>query len=261
MKTAVHFDGKTYQANLNKPLDVSLSLSDSHQNPIAWYLEKPVIEPVRMGDWVGKVSLGQSSTNFNNISFNPHGHGTHTECLGHITRDFYSVNQWLKQCFFVARLVSIQPQPQHPDQVVTLTQLQERLPLPLPEAILIRTLPNDLDKRSRKYSNSNPPYLHADAAHWLVQNGVMHLLVDLPSVDREQDQGALLAHKAFWNLRDVNQVNTDARFEATITELIYVPDSISDGLYLLNLQMASFENDAAPSRPVLFTLDLQPDVY
>jgi kynurenine formamidase len=47
-----------------------------------------------------------SSTNFNTIQFNSH-HGTHTECLGHITRDFYSINQALKQFFFMAELVSV----------------------------------------------------------------------------------------------------------------------------------------------------------
>jgi hypothetical protein len=31
----------------------------------------------------------------------------HTECLGHITRDFYSINQALKQFFFMAELVSV----------------------------------------------------------------------------------------------------------------------------------------------------------
>jgi hypothetical protein len=37
------------------------------------------------GDFIGKGLLQGSSTNFNNIYFNPHGHGTHTECVGHIT--------------------------------------------------------------------------------------------------------------------------------------------------------------------------------
>jgi hypothetical protein len=38
---------------------------------IAWYVEKPEIEPVRFGEWVGKVSSGMSSTNFNNILLIP----------------------------------------------------------------------------------------------------------------------------------------------------------------------------------------------
>ena len=98
--------------DLSKPLDISIPLSNTEEKPIAWYLEKPEINPVVVGDWIGKVSEGKSSTNFNNIFFNPHGHGTHTECLGHITRDFYSINQCLKQFFFTAELVSVQPEVQ-----------------------------------------------------------------------------------------------------------------------------------------------------
>ena len=78
--------------DLSKPIDISIPLTNNDENPIAWYIEKPIIEPVKVGDWTGKVSEG-ASTNFNNIFFNPHGHGTHTECLGHITRDFYSINK------------------------------------------------------------------------------------------------------------------------------------------------------------------------
>ena len=61
-----------------------------------------------------------------------------------------------------------------------------------------------------------------------------------------------MAHKAFWNVKDINNLNSDARLEATITEMIFVADEIKDGSYLLNLQIASFENDASPSKPVLY---------
>nr|MDQ3322374.1 hypothetical protein [Acidobacteriota bacterium] len=40
----------------------------------------------------------------------------------------------------------------------------------------------------------------------------------------------------------------------TITEMIFAPDSISDGAYLVNLQIAPFIADAAPSRPILFKI-------
>jgi arylformamidase len=74
------------------------------------------------------------------------------------------------------------------------------------------------------------------------------LLVDTPSVDKENDNGELLAHKAFWNI--VGQT----RMDATITELIYVPNSVKDGKYILNILIAPFENDASPSKPILYKL-------
>jgi hypothetical protein len=54
-----------FQIDLSKPIDISIPLSSTDANPIAWYIEKPEIKPVKFGDWVGKVSKG-SSTNFNN---------------------------------------------------------------------------------------------------------------------------------------------------------------------------------------------------
>lgn len=246
-----------FTIDLSKPIDISIPLSNSDQNPIAWYIEKPQIEPVVFGQWIGKVSEG-SSTNFNNIFFNPHGHGTHTECLGHITREFYSINQCLKQFFFTAQLISIKPEKIEDDRVITKSQIQKVMDcsasLAKTEALIIRTLPNQESKKSTHYSHTNPPYLSQDAAMFLRESGIQHLLIDLPSVDREEDEGKLLAHKAFWNVKDVNNLNDDARLNCTITEMIFVTDNIPDGSYILNLQIASFENDASPSKPILYSI-------
>jgi kynurenine formamidase len=245
-----------FKIDLSKPIDISIPITNTDENPIAWYIEQPVIEPVVFGDWIGSIKEG-ASTNFNTITFNPHGHGTHTECLGHITRAFYSINQSLKQFFFLAELVSIVPEIQGEDWVITKDQIKSVLSsLTLlntdPEALIIRTLPNFKIKKSLKYSNTNPPYLAEDAALFIRESGIKHLLIDLPSVDKEHDEGKLLAHKAFWNVKDVNNLNADARLDCTITEMIYVADEVEDGIYLLNLQIASFENDASPSKPILY---------
>ena len=254
MKAILTSKDQTFKIDFSKPIDISITLTNTDENPIAWYIEKPEIEPVRFGDWIGKVSEGSSSTNFNNIFFNPHGHGTHTECLGHITKEFYSINDTLKTFFFTAELVSVIPEIQDEDLVITKDQIEKALQGKSPEAIVIRTLPNLNEKLSKKYSNTNPPYLDENVAIFLRESGVKHLLIDLPSVDKEKDEGKLLAHKAFWNVKNVNILNEDARLDATITELIYVKDEILDGSYLLNLQIASFENDASPSKPVLYEI-------
>jgi kynurenine formamidase len=243
-----------FQIDLSKPLDISIPLTNTDANPIAWYIEKPQIEPVKFGDWIGKVSEG-SSTNFNNIFFNPHGHGTHTECLGHITREFYSINQCLKQFFFTAELISVEPMKMNNDLVISKESISNALDVTKNiEALIIRTLPNTENKKHKNYSKTNPPYLAEATAIFIREIGIKHLLIDLPSVDREEDEGKLLAHKAFWNVKDVNNLNTDARLDCTITEMIFVDDTIQDGSYVLNLQMASFENDASPSKPILYSV-------
>jgi kynurenine formamidase len=242
-----------FQIDLSKPIDISIPLTNTDENPIAWYLEKPEIEPVKLDNWTGKVSEG-GSTNFNNIFFNPHAHGTHTECLGHITRDFYSINDCLKQFFFIAELISFEPETVGKDLVITKNQIEFALNGKTPEALIIRTLPNLETKKHKKYSHTNPPYLHEEASVFIRESGIKQLLIDLPSVDREEDGGKLLAHKAFWNVKNTQNLNPDARLDCTITEMIFVSDNVLDGSYLLNLQIASFVNDASPSKPILYKI-------
>jgi len=169
--------------------------------------------------------------------------------VGHITKDFLSVNQQLKQFFFLAEVITIAPEKYQDDFVISRKQLQYALGNKKREALVVRTLPNLKDKMSRQYSNTNPPYFLEQAAQFLVDKGIRHLLVDLPSVDKEKDSGALLAHKAFWG------VPNKLRKKATITEFIFVPNSVKDGKYYLNIQLAPFENDASPSRPILYTIE------
>jgi kynurenine formamidase len=165
----------------------------------------------------------------------------------------------LKQFLFLAELISVLPELQGEDLVITLDSISTALDLTLKlgvpkEALIIRTLPNFKIKKSLKYSNTNPPYLNEEAARFIREIGIQHLLIDLPSVDKEEDGGKLLAHKAFWNVKDVNNLNADARLNCTITEMIFVDEEVKDGSYLLNLQIASFENDASPSKPILYDI-------
>jgi arylformamidase len=246
MKISITHRDIQYSADLSAPIDISIPFEAGDGHVIAWYQGPVQMEPVRMGDWVGAVKEG-AGVNFNNIFFNPHAHGTHTETVGHISPHVESINTHFKEYFCFANLISVQPERKGEDGVITLDQLKSACPSPS-DAIIIRTLPNDKNKLSRNYSNTNPPYLEEAAATWLHEQGVRHLMIDLPSVDREEDGGKLLAHHAFWNYPNAT------RMEATITELVYVDDKINDGLYFMNLQVAPFVNDAAPSRPLLFEL-------
>jgi kynurenine formamidase len=244
---SIQYNSEIYQIDLSLPLDISIPLRASKSNVNAWYLDAPKIDPVKFGDWVGNVEAG-ADVNFNNIMFNPHAHGTHTECVGHITKKVHSINENLKQFFFFAEVVTIPPEKVKGDFVISKKLLQFALGNKKRDAIIIRTMPNTKEKLSKQYSNTNPTYLLEDAAIYLKETGVKHLLIDVPSVDKEKDGGKLLAHNAFWNTKG------KLRLDATITELIFVPNSIEDGTYFLNLQIAPFENDATPSKPVLYKI-------
>ncbi|RSC95839.1 cyclase family protein [Tenacibaculum singaporense] len=248
MIATIEYNSRKYKIDLSKPLDISIAIDTSKESVNAWYLDDPKIFPVSDGNWIGSVQQG-ADVNFNNIQFNPHSHITHTECVGHITEEVYSVNKELSKYFFLAEVVTIAPeQLKNKDFVISKKQLQNVLGNKKRDAIVIRTLPNLSDKKSMRYSNTNPTYLLEEGAIYLKEKGIEHLLIDLPSVDKEKDEGKLLAHNAFWNTQG------EIRMQATITEFIYVSNKIKDGTYFLNLMVAPFENDATPSKPTLYEI-------
>jgi kynurenine formamidase len=148
----------------------------------------------------------------------------------------------------LAEVITVAPENLNDDFVISKKQIQTALGNKKRDAIVLRTLPNTKDKLSRQYSNTNPTYLLEEAAIFLKEKGIKHLLIDLPSVDKEKDGGKLLAHNAFWN------TNGKLRMYATITEFIFVQNKVKDGTYMLNLQIAPFENDASPSKPILYKI-------
>jgi hypothetical protein len=130
----------------------------------------------------------------------------------------------------------------------------EELPFE-PRALVIRTVPNGPDKRTCDYTDMTPPYLTREAAQYLIERGIEHLVVDLPSIDRAHDEGRLTAHRLFFGLPPGDSALAHAaRPQCTITELAYVADDSADGPYLLQLQTPAINGDAVPSRPLLYRL-------
>jgi len=248
MKTTILYHNKNYVIDLDAEIDISLPIQQSEDAASAWYCPPSEISPVMTEHFVGSVRKG-GSVNFNNISFNPHGNGTHTECVGHISKEFYSINQLLKRSFFLAQLITIEPKTIEADQIITLEQLKSVLNTTENiEALVVRTVPNLEAKKRKQYTNTNPPFVEAKAMNWLYQQGIRHFLIDTPSVDKEADDGVLAAHHAYWNYPE------NPRLDATITELVYISNAVADDLYFLNLQTAAFENDATPSKPILYLI-------
>jgi len=249
VKARISFKNKIFKVDLDNPLDISIAF-DAASSLSAYGCGPVEISPVVSGKFKGDVKQG-GSVNFKDIRFNPHGNGTHTECVGHITREAQSVNQSFSKHFFFALLITVKPDLMaNGDRVILPAAFKELFMANEGiEAVIVRTIPNKKDKLAANYAGSNPPYFHHEVLSYLAAAGVNHFLTDLPSVDRESDGGMLLAHKAFWGLPDRCAENK------TITELIFVPDSVADGFYLLNLQTAPFENDATPSRPTLYHIE------
>lgn len=256
MKAHFTINNITYTADLLAPIDLSIPLSPA--GPRAWYVNRMNIRPVMNDQFIGSIKEG-GSVNFREIEFNPHGHGTHTESMEHVLDVNVPVGTLLEKYFFSALLISIFPE--HPTKESTyrkkddlLITLEQLLPyeqaLQHHEALIVRTLPNISEKKIKNYSDTNFCYFESEALDYLAEMNIEHLLVDLPSVDREHDGGLLEGHKCFWKNGAVDRIS------ATITEFIFVEDFVKDGSYLLELQVAPFHNDASPSRPVIYPIQL-----
>ncbi len=238
-------------------IDISIPIRFNGAQPNAFGVDAATSKPI------GDTREG-SSVNFEQYKFIPHCNGTHTECVGHITDERISVLDCLKDVMISAVLVSVEPDNVDGELLITTERLRGVVTPEEPAfageaahapALIVRTLPNDDSKLTRRYGEDYiPPYFTADAMEFIVACGFKHLLVDMPSIDRMFDEGKLVNHRIFWNVEPGSrEINPATRMESTVTELIYVPDEVADGEYLLNLQIAPFVSDAAPSRPVLFT--------
>ncbi len=237
------------QADLSRPIDIALAVREGTDTVNCFQALPFEQEPIVAGDFVGDVAQG-GPVNFRRAHLTPHGNGTHTECVGHISPSFERVHDLWDRYHFTAQLVTLWPQ-RRPDgeRVLRRAQIEEVFDSDFrPEAFVLRTMPNGDFKRHTNWSGTNPPWLEHEAAAFLAERNVQHLLLDLPSVDREEDGGKLLAHRAFWRYPEAT------RHRATITELIYVPEAVPDGRYLLELQVPPIALDAVPSRPVLYPL-------
>jgi len=244
---------KDCKADLNQPIDLSIT-SKVKNSFKAWYCKEVVHKVIEEGDFIGSVKKG-GSVNFKEITINPHGNMTHTESVAHICEELVPINKQLPKFHFLGQVITVNPcqikeTTGHKiagDFCVELSQLENRIDNNA-EALIIRTQQDYSSLQTKNYSNTNWPYICPKAASYIRNIGVKHLLIDQPSVDKELDGGKLLAHKAFWDYP--NEIDK----ERTITELIGVPVQLTDGLYLLNLSLANIENDASPSRPIIYKL-------
>ena len=260
---------RTFAFDLAKPLDISVPLTFNENQPNSYDVPKASARAYRDGNFIGDVREG-GSCNFDEIKLIPHCNGTHTECIGHISEQRIALPSVLKRSFFRASVITITPEDglasgekynpvfEKGDQVISkkgLVSALKNVDSDFTEALVIRTTPNSSDKKKRRYSKRPAPFFSHDAMQFVVEYGVEHLIIDLPSVDRAFDGGLLSAHRIFWGIPIGQSVIPQENISnKTITEFAFIPDSIPDNRYMIDLQVAPFHIDAAPSRPTLYEL-------
>jgi kynurenine formamidase len=315
MLASVQSRGVRFDCDLSAPTDCSICVvpdrlltdqpdptSPRLASVAAWNTPLPSQKPLQFDRYILDTRQG-GSCNANFLHFSPHTAGTHTECIGHITDERFTISHAQpSNTMHLCMVLSVQPvrlgdsgeqyAPGQPDDlVISQAALQLAIDQALgtadeasrsvfltafSEALVIRTLPNEESKRTFDYSGTNPVYFTENATRLARALGVKRLICDLPSIDRSDDQGLLLAHRAFWNLSAADKFPGANAPTSTVTgtscirrhdiprkyltlswcftEFAFIPNSVAAGLYLLSLQIAPIELDAAPSRPILFSI-------
>lgn len=266
-------EGRRLNADFAQPLSIAIPLDFNGPQPSFYNAPAATARPWRESGFVGDTRAG-GSCNCEQLTIVPHCNGTHTECVGHVTDDRVAIADRLRGGIVLALLVSLHPvaasatgedsdpPPAATDLLLTAESLESAFaahPGPTPRALVLRTLPCMATRLTQAYRGGAPaPYLSRQAAAWIVGRGIEHLVLDLPSADRADDQGRLTAHRLFFGLpAGGRQLRDAARPQASITELAWVAPTIRDGWYLLDLQIPAFLADAAPSRPLLFPVHFE----
>lgn len=270
MKIRFEINNNEFQCDLSKPLEISIPVIFNGEQPNTYNVDKATSKAFETGDFIGDTRRG-GGCNFEEYKIVPHCNGTHTECVGHISFERISINNTLKDVFIPSTLISITPekafdtndnyipQKNETDFLITkkiLLGKLETIDHNFLKSLIIRTLPNEDSKKSRDYMNNHPPFFSIEAMEYIVSLNIQHLLIDIPSVDRTFDEGKLTAHHIYWNVKkESHEVDMNNHSLKTITEMIYASNEISDGNYIVNIQIPDFVADAAPSRVFIYKVN------
>ena len=231
---------KECQINTTNYYCISQFISPT-QNTNAYFIPPAHFTPFVAGSFIGNINLG-GACNCENITFNAHGNGTHTECVGHISKEKVSMQNINLPLFIDSQLIKVKPTLKENGDLIIDNESYNWDSLKPSTAIII----SSNQPPFAQFSGQNPCYFDPKITHYLANKGFNHLLTDLPSVDREEDSGLLLAHKAFFNYP--NQISLDK----SITELCFIESGIAESNYVLNIQKAAFDTDAVPSIITIF---------
>jgi arylformamidase len=261
----VEHNGQQYKVDTTAFHDLSIPYNFEGEQPNFYDVDRGSVRPFDSGDRKWSTKLG-AGCNVMEIALNVHCTGTHTETVGHLSQNPVPIREVLTDVLFPAGLITVTPTKYAPtpkryhvevgDDELVIERIQVEQGLDSAElsgvsALIIRTLPNDISKLSRRYTQHPAPFFTHGAMELIRESGIRHLVVDLPSVDRADDGGILGNHRIFWGLDMNAPVNPETPSTRTITEMAYIPDELVDGLYFLSLQIPGLMLDAAPCRPLV----------
>ncbi len=248
---------------LGLPLDFAGPQARAFGGPLA------SAQTFEQGGFRGDTSRG-GPCNVRQLQLSPHLNGTHTESAAHLSSKGPALDACSWPSLLPATLLQVEPVAAAEssdtlgpaslpgDRVIDSRMLEAALEHADPawrQALLLRVMPLEHEAFRDWQDPCDTPYFSPAALRLLREEGVEHLLCELPSVDRLDDGGLLQAHRAWWNLSDTN--NPDVPGEGrrrSITELALLPPELKQGPGLLELLPPRFRSDAAPSAPRFYPL-------
>ncbi|MES2617841.1 MAG: cyclase family protein [Bacteroidota bacterium] len=235
---------KSYSIDSERYHNITIGVK-KQGNVNCYHLDDPEFSYFENPYFVGSLKKG-GSVNCEKISLYAHASGTHTECALHVLDVDFSMLDIELPPVQLCRLVTLAPKKKGDDAVIDADVLAGIENSEACTAICIRTLPNEADKLHHKYADTNPPYFTTDAIAKIKALGFEQLLTDLPSIDKEQDDGLLAAHKQWFTTDNVPDR------KRTITEFIYIDNAIEDGVYGIAIHCPKIETDAVTSQVILY---------
>lgn len=198
----------------------------------------PKIAPYKTDEFVGSVDQG-GSCKCDVVTYIPHCHGTHTECVGHLMgKNGPKVTDLFPSPISgKAYLATVSTNPSG--------------------AIVECSFPTNQQVTSlivRTEKSSETSFFAPECMTTLVQKGIKHLLFTGPSVDPVDDGGKLLAHRSFWETSEIDGLlkYPNSALNRTITELVNISTDVPDGIYQLFLTLSNMALDAVSSRPYIY---------
>jgi len=249
--TSINYKGVDYSIDESQALDLSMKNKFNNMNPTFFHSEQPRLEIVESDHFIGDIGQG-GSCNVNIATVNIHCTGTHTECVGHIRDVKEKIVDFCPKGFIPSRLITVEPKnilktndsyhaPVVSDLVISRDLIEEKVKDEI-DSLIIRTLPNSNYKLSQNYDKYPAPFFTSEAIQYINELSIHHLLVDVPSIDKADDNGLLGNHHSFF------------KKGKTISELLYIDNSIEDSFGFLQIQIPNWNLDVAPSRPIFYSI-------
>lgn len=168
-----NISNKKYSFDSSKPLDISIQQKFDLNQPGFFNTELASKQVYKSDNFIGATEL-HGSCNVNVVNINIHCNGTHTESKQHIDHTAASIGDITTDHLIFSKLITVNPicysntikESYHPclnknDLIVLSENIQDKLSdfdCEYLDAIVIRTLPNEIIKKSKKYNMSNSSY-------------------------------------------------------------------------------------------------------